>query len=171
MFIYLSKKVSIAAPATHSRCTTTRWTRGRVHMMSLFLCVLTDRHSQQYPPQVCLLEQRSRLHCLWGRRWSAQGAQVGNAVRWLHTHPLCFVLKGFFPLRFCLLRFIRKCESVCVESHHWMATWKMLTDDNEFVKVKTAFVFVSQLLYFMNCLISLCCVVLVRLTVFPLHWI
>lgn len=92
-------------------------------MMSLLLYVLTDRHSQQYPPQVCLLEQRPRLHCLWGRRWSAQSAQVGNAVRWLHTHPLCFV-----P-RFCLLRFIRKsmCEWVCVESHHWMSG-NMLTD-------------------------------------------
>lgn len=91
--------------------------------MSLLLYVLTDRHSQQYPPQVCLLEQRPRLHCLWGRRWSAQSAQVGNAVRWLHTHPLCFVLK-FPPLpRFRLLRFIRKsmCEWVCVESHHWMS--------------------------------------------------
>lgn len=93
--------------------------------MSLLLYVLTDRHSQQYPPQVCLLEQRPRLHCLWGRRWSAQSAQVGNAVRWLHTHPLCFVLTSPPPPppRFCSLRFIRKsmCEWVCVESHHWMS--------------------------------------------------
>lgn len=99
-------------------------------MMSLLLYVLTDRHSQQYPPQVCLLEQRPRLHCLWGRRWAAQSAQVGNAVRWLHTHPLCFVLK--FPPRpgsVCWGSYASLCVSewVCVESHHWMSG-NMLTD-------------------------------------------
>lgn len=46
------------------------------------------------------------------------------------SHPSAmFCVEVFPPPRFCLLRFIRKsmCESVCVESHHWMSG-NMLTD-------------------------------------------
>lgn len=49
---------------------------GLVHMVLQCFGVLTDRHPQQHPSEMCLLEQRPRFHRLWRRRRSAQGAQA-----------------------------------------------------------------------------------------------
>lgn len=128
MFIYLSKKVSIAAPVARSRCTTTYWTR-----LEFTWC-----HSYCTCWQIAI-PNNIHLKCVsWNKDqgFIACGGDDGLLrVLKLETQsgdftPIRYVLCWSPPPpRFCLLRFIRKsmCESVCVESHHWMSG-NMLTD-------------------------------------------
>lgn len=127
MFIYLSKKVSIAAPAARSRCTTTYWTR-----LEFTWC-----HSYCTCWQIAI-PNNIHLKCVsWNKDqgFIACGGDDGLLrVLKLETQsgdltPIRYVF--FFsprPGSVCWGSYASlMCESVCVESHHCMSG-NMLTD-------------------------------------------
>ena len=52
--------------------------------MDLEWTSISDCHTKQHKAEICVVEQGSGLHCLWGRGGAPQGSQAGDSDWYVH---------------------------------------------------------------------------------------